>query len=139
MDIQEISDRLEIRDLITRYTRAVDTRSFDDLDHVFTDDAILDYSTVDGPVALLAEARAWVVQGLAGFKAYQHTIGQVDIRLDGDSARATAYFINPLIMDAGDGTDAIIEVGGYYHHELVRTPDGWRSARMTDEVVYTKT
>ena len=37
MGLQELSDRQEIVDLITRYTRAVDTRSWDDLDRVFTD------------------------------------------------------------------------------------------------------
>ena len=29
MDLQEISDRLEIDDLITRYTRAIDTGDWD--------------------------------------------------------------------------------------------------------------
>jgi len=26
--------------------------------------------------------------------------------------------------------------GGYYHHELVRTPDGWRSRSLREENVW---
>ncbi len=138
MDLLEISDRLEITDVITRYTRAIDTRSFGDLDTVFTADAILDYSAVGGPNAPLEEARAFIEKGLAGFTRYQHVIGQVSIELMGDEARATAYFTNPMISTAPDGTETLWEVGGYYHHELVRTPNGWRSRHLVDETVWTR-
>lgn len=138
MDLQELSDRAEIQDLITRYTRAVDTRQWDDLDDVFTDDAVLDYSSVDGPVAAVGEAKSWIEKGLAGFDRYQHLIGQVAIEMEpgGEDARATAYFTNPMVARAPDGTESVWEVGGYYHHDLVRTPSGWRSRRMVDDVVW---
>jgi hypothetical protein len=136
MDCQELSDRQEIVDVITRYTRAIDTRSWDDLDAVFTEDAILDYSAVGGPAEPLAVARPWVAQGLEGFLRYQHVIGQVSIELDGDTASATAYFTNPMVAPNPDGTENLVEVGGYYHHDLVRTPDGWRSRRMVDETIW---
>ncbi|MDP3890907.1 nuclear transport factor 2 family protein [Nocardioides sp.] len=142
MNLQQLSDRAEIIDLITRYTRAVDTRSWDDLDDVFTEDGVLDYSTMGGPVAPLAEAKPWVAEGLAGFDRFQHVIGQVSVELaaDGvdDQARATAYFTNPMVSVAPDGTETLWEVGGYYHHDLVRTPDGWRSQRMVDELVWSR-
>ncbi|MGH3307414.1 MAG: nuclear transport factor 2 family protein, partial [Nocardioides sp.] len=77
MDLQELSDRQEIVDLITRYTRAVDTRSWDDLDRVFTEDAVLDYSPVGGPSDVPAVVKPWIAQGLEGFDRYQHVIGQV--------------------------------------------------------------
>ena len=136
MELQELADRQEIVDVITRYTRAIDTRSWDDLDAVFTDDAILDYSAVGGPADVLAVAKPWVAQGLSGFLRYQHVIGQVAIELEGDTARATAYFTNPMVAPTPDGGESIVEVGGYYHHELVRTPDGWRSQRMVDDNVW---
>jgi hypothetical protein len=136
MDLQELTDRQEIVDVITRYTRAIDTRSWDDLDAVFTDDAVLDYSAVGGPAESLAVARPWVTQGLAGFLRYQHVIGQVSIELDGDTATATAYFTNPMVAPNPDGTENLVEVGGYYHHDLVRTPAGWRSRHMVDETVW---
>ena len=138
MDLQELSDRQEIVDVITRYTRAVDTRSWDDLATVFTDDAVLDYSPVGGPVGPPAEVVPWIERGLAGFDRYQHLIGQVSIALNGDTARATAYFTNPMVSVAPDGAETLWEVGGYYHHDLVRTPDGWRSRGIRDDVVWTR-
>ena len=45
MDIREIADRLEIEQLIVRYTIAIDRKDWDLLDTVFTPDAILDYES----------------------------------------------------------------------------------------------
>ncbi len=136
MELQELSDRMEIQDLITAYTRAVDTRTWDALDDVFTEDAVLDYTSVGGPADSLVVVKPWIEQGLRGFDRYQHVIGQVAIELAGDTARATAYLVNPMVAKAPDGTETLWEVGGYYHHELVRTPDGWRSQRMVDEIIW---
>ena len=138
MELQELSDRQEIVDLITRYTRAVDTRSWDDLDEVFTEDAVLDYSPVGGPADVPAVVKPWIEQGLAGFDRYQHVIGQVSIELAGDRARATAYFTNPMVAVAPDGGEQMWEVGGYYRHDLRRTEEGWRSTLMLDDVVWTR-
>lgn len=142
MDLQELSDRQEITDLITRYTRAVDTGRYADLSGVFTDDAVLDYSPAGGPVGPPSEVVPWIEQGLAGFERVQHVIGQVSIALDGDGpdrgARATAYFTNPMVARGPDGAETLWEVGGYYHHDLVHTPDGWRSRGIVDDVVWTR-
>src|SRR5580692_5606052 len=42
--LQELSDRLEIQDLMVAYSYAIDHRQWEDLDDVFTADAIIDYS-----------------------------------------------------------------------------------------------
>jgi hypothetical protein len=39
---QEISDRLELQQLLTDYSEAIDQRRFDELDAIFTPDAYLD-------------------------------------------------------------------------------------------------
>lgn len=142
MDLQELSDRQEIVDLVTRYTRAVDTGDFDDLVHVFTEDAVLDYSPVGGPKDTRDVVVPWIAQGLAGFTRVMHVIGQVSIVLDGEgpdrTARATAYMTNPMVSTAPDGTEKLWEVGGYYHHDLVHTAHGWRSRGIVDDVVWTR-
>lgn len=135
MDLQELSDRQQIVDLITRYTRAVDTGSYDVAD-VFTDDAVLDYSSAGGPVAAPAEALGWVAEMLGIMDRTQHLIGQVAVDLGGDEARATAYFTNPMVLRHADGSEQLIEVGGYYHHRLRRTEAGWRSVHLVDELVW---
>jgi hypothetical protein len=48
----------------------------------------------------------------------------------------TAYFHNPMPMDDGKGGTKIVEIGGYYHHTMTRTADGWRSRQLHEEVVW---
>ena len=50
MDIQRISDELEIASVLNRYARAVDGKDWDLWRSLFTDDADIDYSSVGGPV-----------------------------------------------------------------------------------------
>ncbi|HEY1441935.1 MAG TPA: nuclear transport factor 2 family protein, partial [Mycobacterium sp.] len=42
LSLEEISDRLEIQQLLVDYSTAIDQRRFDDLDKVFTPDAYIE-------------------------------------------------------------------------------------------------
>jgi len=137
MDLQEISDRLEIADVLTRYTRAIDTGDWDRLDTVFTPEAEIDYTTSGGIAGTYPQIKPWLAEMLpAFFPRRMHTIGQLEIDLWGDEAGVTAYFHNPMTMDDGHGGDKVVEIGGLYHHTMARTPDGWRSRRLREEVVW---
>ena len=137
MDLQTLSDRAEIADVLTRYTRAIDTGEWDRLDTVFTPDAQIDYTQSGGIAAAYPEVKPWLAEMLpAFFPKRMHTLGQLDIRIDGDEASCSAYFHNPMPMDDGAGGEKIVEFGGIYHHTLARTPDGWRSVRLLEEVVW---
>ncbi|GED99971.1 hypothetical protein nbrc107696_04180 [Gordonia spumicola] len=137
MDVSELIDRYEITALMTAYTRAVDTRSWDALDAVFSDDAVLDYSSPGGPVGPLSEAKTFI-RSLEGFTRWQHMLGQVDLTYATDSASGTTYFYNPMIATRADGAEQLWEVGGYYHFDAVRTPDGWRLSKLVDDIVWTR-
>ncbi|GAA3519856.1 nuclear transport factor 2 family protein [Aeromicrobium panaciterrae] len=137
MDLQEISDRLEIADVLTRYTRAIDTGDWDRLDTVFTPDAEIDYTESGGIAAGFAEVKPWLAEMLPLFFAKRmHTLGQLEVTLRGDEADVTAYFDNPMLMDDGAGGQKVVEVGGLYHHTLTRTADGWRSRKLHEEVIW---
>ena len=137
MDLQTLSDRAEITDVLTRYTRAIDTGEWDWLDAVFTPDAQIDYTQSGGIAAAYPEVKPWLAEMLpAFFPKRMHTLGQLDIRIDGDEASCSAYFHNPMPMDDGAGGEKIVEFGGIYHHTLTRTADGWRSVRLFEEVVW---
>ena len=119
MDLQEISDRLEIADVITRYTRAIDTGDWDKLDTVFTPDADIDYTESGGIHAGFGEVKPWLAEMLpAFFPKRMHTIGQVEVLFhrdeEQDAASVTAYFDNPMPMDDGSGGTKIVELGGMY-------------------------
>jgi hypothetical protein len=42
-------------------------------------------------------------------------------------------FYNPMRLP---GMSELSYWGGYYHHEMVRTPDGWRSRNLREENVW---
>lgn len=142
MDLQQLSDRAEITDVLTRYTRAIDTGQWDLLDSVFTADAEIDYTESGGISAAYPEVKPWLAEMLpAFFPKRMHTLGQLDIAVDGDRATCTAYFHNPMPLAGapgpdGPGVEKIVEIGGLYHHTLARTPDGWRSTKLHEQVVW---
>ena len=136
MDLQTLADRLEIDDLLTRYTRAIDTGEWDRLDTVFTPDAEIDYSSTGGIAAGYPDVKAWLSQNLPMFPRRQHVLGQKEVVVDRDTATVTAYFLNPMILAQPDGSELLWEFGGLYHHRLVRTAGGWRSRRLVEELCW---
>jgi hypothetical protein len=140
LDAQTLSDRIEIDDLITSYTVAVDTGDWDRLDEVFTPDATIDYTATGGIAGEFPEVKKWLAETLpAFFSGTQHYVTQKDVRIDAvdpDRADVRVYFYNPMVFHEAEGKKPLIDLGGYYHHELVRTPDGWRSRRLVEELVW---
>jgi hypothetical protein len=139
MDLQQISDRIEIQDVLTRYTRAIDEGQWDGLDEVFTEDAQIDYTETGGIAGTFPEVKKWLAETLpAFFTSTLHTIGQVSVEYgeSADEALVVAYFDNPMLMRAGEGEPTVVEVGGKYHHTMVRTPAGWRSRKLHEELVW---
>ena len=137
-----MSDRLEIADVLTRYTRAIDFGEWDLLDTVFPPDADVDYTQSGGIHDTFATVKPWLAEMLpAFFTTRMHTIGQVHVAWAGgepgaDAAEVTAYFDNPMTMDDGQGGTKVAEVGGMYLHSMVRTPAGWRSKQLVERVIW---
>lgn len=141
MDLQDLIDRAEITDAITRYTLAIDEGDFDRLDTVFTPDAHIDYTESGGVSDSYPVVKAWLAEALPAFSTHRvHMLGQVAIQLDdaNEAAEVTAYFHNPMRISDGKGGERVVEVGGTYHHSFVRTPDGWRSRRLHERVAWTR-
>jgi hypothetical protein len=127
---QELSDRLEIQDLITDYSYAVDTHSWDELDAIFTPDASLDFTATGGEAGDLPTIKAWFDKVLNLFGGHQHLVATTKIVLDGDTATGRTICHNPMWLNDPDGSERIMYVGLWYHDTFVRTAHGWRiSAR----------
>jgi len=136
LDLQTISDRIEIDDLITAYTRAVDTLDWARFEQVFTPDAVIDYTASGGIRGTRDEVRDWLAQTLPAFSRMQHYVAQKEVVLDGDSADVRVYLFNPMQIAQPDGSAWQLDVGGYYVHRLVRTPEGWRSRELVEELAW---
>lgn len=133
MDLQAVHDKIEIHELLARYARGVDSKDWELWKSVFTADATLDYSSAGAAVGTRDEVAAWLEQGLSVVPMTQHFITNIEVDLDGDRATARAMFYNPMQLP---GMDDLSYCGGYYHHDLLRTPDGWKSVRLVEENVW---
>ena len=136
MSVRELSDRLQINDLLTRYTVAIDQKDWNLLDTCFTPDAHVDYTTSGGTKGAYPEVRKWLEQALSVFPITMHFISNSTVELDGDAATARTYVINPMVFVNPDGSQHIFTVGAYYNDKLVHTDDGWRIADRYEEQAY---
>ena len=129
MDLQAIEDRIAAEDLLTRYATAVDRRDWEQYRSIFTTDAEIDYTSAGGIAGTVDEIVEFLSTSLEMFEMTQHLVSNIDLKVTGDSATVTAMFNNPMRLPGGDTWFT----GGWYHHDLVRTPDGWHSRRLREE------
>lgn len=137
MDLQEMSDRLEIQDLFARYSFAIDERDWDALDTIFTSDARIDYSETGGGAGSLTEIKAWLPKALERFPMFQHLAATTKLTLAGDSATSRTILFNPMVFPAADGSPHTFFIGLWYRDRLVRTADGWRICERYEEMGWT--
>ncbi|NLG45466.1 nuclear transport factor 2 family protein [Gordonia sp. (in: high G+C Gram-positive bacteria)] len=136
MPLQEMSDRLEIQDLLARYSFAIDDHDWDVLDEVFTSDAHIDYTAAGGIKGAYPEIKAWLASVLPLFVLTQHLTATTALDLAGDTARARTILFNPMVSRDDAGAEHVMFVGLRYRDELVRTTAGWRIARRVEEKGY---
>jgi hypothetical protein len=117
-----------------RYARAVDTKDWELYRSVLTADAYIDYSSAGAAAGSRDEVADWLSAGFATIPMSMHYITNIESEIDGDTARVRAMIPNPMQLP---GMSELSYCGGYYHHELVRTPDGWwRSRHPREENVW---
>jgi hypothetical protein len=138
MSLQEISDRLEIQELLVRYSHAVDTRDWDAFEQVFTEDAVIDYTEMGGPRGGVKDTRAFLESAMPMFSSFQHMIGNTVLEFDGaDSARSRSICFNPMVFPRGEGGEPqVFFCGLWYRDLLVRTDAGWRIKDRYEERSY---
>jgi 3-phenylpropionate/cinnamic acid dioxygenase small subunit len=130
-DLQKVSDELEIASLLNKYARGVDTKDWALYRSVFTEDAVIDYSSATPIVGSPQEVADMLSAGFAMIAWSMHYITNVELlEYDGDTATVRAMFYNPMQLP---GMPEVSTCGGYYHHEMVRTADGWRSRSLREE------
>ncbi|OMC04931.1 hypothetical protein A5735_05760 [Mycolicibacter heraklionensis] len=124
-------DHRAISALLYRYARAVDTKDWALYRSVFTADAVIDYSSAGAICGPRDEVADWLETGFQAIPMSMHYITNVEVlEFTGDTALVRAMFYNPMQLPS---MTELSYCGGYYHHELVRTGEGWRSAHLREE------
>lgn len=127
MSPQEIADRFDIQELLTRYCYAIDDRDWQAFAQLFTADAELDFTAFGGPRADVPGLVAFMSQMLAAAAGCQHTISTSLLKFEGaDDVRARTAGLVPIAFAGADGTVQVSFSGLWYHDHIVRTPAGWR-------------
>lgn len=131
------ADRIAIDDLLTHYATLIDSRRFEELDQVFTFDAVLDYRSAGGVRGSFPEVRDWLASVLPAFTWTQHLVVNraVELAPGADEANCRSLFHNPNSMEI-EGRSWLFVVGGAYHDRLVRTDSGWRIRHRVEETIW---
>ena len=136
LSLQEISDRLEIQELLADYSHAIDHRQWDALDEVFTPDALIDYSEMGGSVGDLRTTKEFLAGAMTHFSSFQHMVATSKLAFDGDTATGRTICHNPMVLDIGNGQTHVFFCGLWYRDKFVRTPAGWRIQERYEEKSY---
>jgi 3-phenylpropionate/cinnamic acid dioxygenase small subunit len=126
------NDHWEIVAVQNRYAEACDTRNFDLFESVFTEDALTEYVTQERMGR--AERIASIRSHLGGCGPTQHLLGNYDVEVDGDEARASCYVAATHV--GKERPDLTYDMFGIYRDRLVRTPQGWRIAHRSLEIFH---
>jgi 3-phenylpropionate/cinnamic acid dioxygenase small subunit len=122
---QQVLDRLEIVDLVSRLGAWLDDKRWDDASTILTEDATA--KTLGGAVrgrdALVEQAR----RNHPGDTGTQHVITNCVVDLDGDRAEIRANLIVSF-FSAAEIAQPLRQIGERYRFEAVRTDEGWRLA-----------
>src|SRR6266436_3194841 len=92
--VQQLLDRAEIADVVTRVATCADARDWAGVRACFTDELDLDYTSLSGGTSVRLRADDLVAQWqqtLSGFEATHHLLANQLITVNGDEATCFAY------------------------------------------------
>ncbi len=129
--VRDVADTLALQTLIASYARGVDTRDYETLGDLFTEDGRLETQVGDEPAPRYAlEGRRRVQRAMATIEQYRattHLLGLPWIELDGDRARCETHCLAHHLYERGDEPRLYV-MSIRYQDRCVREGDRWRFA-----------
>lgn len=124
--LQELEDKQALRELVTRYARAVDRADRELLAGVFAEGAQVENGAFAGPANEFVAACLNRPELERSF----HSVSNEFFAVDGDGARGEVYVIAVATWNkGGEKTDTL--VGGRYVDEYRKEGGQWKIARRT--------
>jgi hypothetical protein len=122
-------EEARVRQTVLGVPTNADLRAFDAIAPLFADQVMVDYTSLWGGTPDLTTPQALMTAWagvLPGFDATWHEIGEIEVRIAGDRARATTSVDARHWLDEG-----FWRVRGRYDFVLSRVDGRWRITRMT--------
>ena len=129
MDIEEISDRMELEKLVTDYATAVDCRNFDEFNNLFTSDAFIDYTAVGGIAGNLQQIITYLESALEFFPNYQHLISNISLDIKGNDASGKVMCFNPMQTE----DNKVFFLGMWYQDSYKKINNQWFISSRVEE------
>ena len=127
--LQDLIDKQAIRELVERYSRAVDRRDYALLASLYTDDAVDEHiGNYCGPAPGFV---AWLSAALEGVDATTHHVHNVTIEIAGQRAEGEVYLTAYNRLRDEDGSFSELVQGLRYLDHYRQDAGVWRFARRT--------
>jgi hypothetical protein len=131
-------ERLNIIDAVNSVGTLADFRKWEELESVFADHVVLDYSSMGAPVETKAPKEittAW--KGLLpGFDLTQHFISNHKVTIKDNEAECFSYVNAFHVLKNNSGNGDTWSVMGYYDHHLSKLNNKWKVDKMKLTVTY---
>jgi ketosteroid isomerase-like protein len=131
--LRALQDRIDIADVLYRYSSAVDSFDTEGVRSTLADDIEAHYGNAE-PVFGGDALAAWIAEATATVIWQHHLLNVYHVKIDGDEASTLAYLTSYQVFKE-DPAAAIILVARY-HDELRRTPDGWKISKRVMELLW---
>jgi len=127
MEIDEISSRIQIEQVLYRYCRAVDRGDLDLLKSVYHEDAKDYHGPFDGLGRDFADQLVPRMDNLG--VVGQHNVGNILIELTGDAANVESYFLayHPSLINGSEDVGLAFAAGRYFDR-FERRAGEWKIA-----------
>lgn len=129
--MEMLTARADIGDLLSRHGRWLDGKRFDDASSVFTEDATV--VVASGEVQGIDRVADLARSSHSGFAVTHHLTANPLIEIEGGRADVTAQQI-AVFCRAGTAPEFLI--GERYRMRAVRTRQGWRFSRVEGEPLW---
>ena len=130
--VPSAKDELQIRNKLSLYAVAIDTKNFALLDQVFTPDVVVDYRVPNTSILYgLPAVKAYVVKALAGFVT-QHTLSTTIVyQTDQKGIVNSTTYLVANYLGQGNLTGQAAYVYGSYSDAWTEQKGHWRSKART--------
>ena len=117
-----------IRRLKARYFRTMDTKDWDGMRQVFTDDVVMDTTASGGGLIAGADEFMGFLREALGETVTVHQGHMPEIELTSDTTATGIWALNDIVIwPNGMRLDGY----GHYHETYEKGPDGWRIKTST--------